>query len=315
VVKLMVCTSYGEGVNLYEEISGLSGLSKTTGWMQTQARGEQLHQHQEEQAEQAWVLPKRQMVLPGIVLEKVNKGIASDGVFVNIIGEGWKEVKVGCVFEYATLEFLSAEYEDRVKSTAQSYVACLGEPLPFGKVLSAEAEQRGYDKAVNQVKLGDGAKWIWNLNSQCFPTGTEIVDWYHAVEHLSRASELCFSKESEQKAWFKEVKEDLWQGQGEKVIAKMKDLLVSNASQKSSLETEIGYFEHNVRRMRYQEFREEGYPIGSGIIESGCKQVVSQRLKGSGMRWSRAGAEHILALRTEFLSNRWLQAWQFTRPA
>ncbi len=315
LVKLATKESYGEAVKTYQELVGLK-LLKTTVWQRSQERGARLRAARLAAAEQAWALPKRQDIIPGQRLDPVKKGVTIDGVLVYILGEEWKEVKVGCVFEYETqLEYCGQgkEAQEVVKATAQSYVAYLGEPEPFAKLLSAEAEQRGYDQAQARVCVGDGAKWIWNLSSLCFPTSQEIVDWYHATGHLWSAAHLAGGvDDSQRKAWVKRRKDELWLGHIPTVITAIEGLALDNPTQADDLRSEAGYFRNNSRRMQYQEFHEEGYPVGSGTVESGCKQLVGMRMKGAGMRWSRPGAENMLALRTEYLSDRWDEAWQLT---
>jgi hypothetical protein len=315
VVKLAVQGSFREAVKTYEELVGLK-LLKSTAWERTQERGARLKARRMEAAEAAWAMPKPQEIIPGQALEAVNKGVTMDGVMVYILGEEWKEVKVGCVFDYDTQTKYCAktqEYREVVKAQNQSYVAYLGEPSPFAKLLSAEAEQRGYDQAQQRASVGDGAKWIWNLSSHCFPTGQQIVDWHHATSHLWTGAHLAEElDEQRRKTWVKRRKDELWLGQVPTIIEEIEALADNNPSQTDDLLPEAGYFRNNGRRMQYQEFYEEGYPIGSGTVESGCKQLVGMR--GPGMRWSRTGAENILALRTEFLSNRWNDAWLLTAP-
>ncbi len=178
VVKLAVRGSYGEAIEVYRELVGVS-LTKTTAWERVQARGARLKEARMAAAEQVWALPKRQEIMPGQALEPVKKGVSMDGAMVYILNEEWKEVKVGCVFEYEThLEYRrkSQEHKEVVKAENQSYAAYLGEPEPFAKLLSAEAERRGYDRAQQRACVGDGAKWIWNLWSLCFPTAQGIVE-------------------------------------------------------------------------------------------------------------------------------------------
>lgn len=317
VVKLATKESYGAAVKSYQELVGLK-LLKTTAWQRSQECGARLRERRMAVAEQAWTLPKRQAIMAGERLEAVNKGVSMDGVLVYILGEAWKEVKAGCVFSYEThREYCRQTQESKevVKANQQSYVAYLGEPEPFAKLLSAEAEQRGYDQAQARVCVADGAKWIWNLSSLCFPTSQEIVDWHHATAHLWTAAHLAQEfDEPHRQAWVKRRKDELWLGHTASVIKAIEALAPTNPAQTEALRSEAGYFHNNSRRMQYQEFHEEGYPVGSGTIESGCKQLVGMRMKGPGMRWSRAGAENILALRTEFLSDRWDQAWLLTRP-
>jgi len=320
VVKLTVkADSFGEAVAEYEDLVGLR-LAKTTAWERSQARGEGLRKERMGQAEKAWQAPKRQAIMPGEALEAVNKAVSMDGVKVNILDEGWKEVKVGCIFEFETQRGYrrrSKEKEDLVKAKHQTYTAYLGEPEPFGKFLSAEAERRGYDRAQKRASVGDGAKWIWNLTGLCFPTSWEIVDWYHGLDHLWAVSRLTHGEGTASgKRWVKRRKDDLWLGQVQTVIEAIEALTEGLSSKdQEEVQTQAGYFRNNARRMQYQEFREEGYPLGSGTVESGCKNLVTRRMKGPGMRWSRNGAQNMLALRAEYLSNRWDEAWQLTLAA
>lgn len=315
VVKLTARESYGEAIKTYQELVGLT-LQKSTAWERSQERGHNLREARQATAEQAWALPKAQTLIPGQPLTTDKFGVAMDGVLVYILGEGWKEAKVGCVFTYdQQLKRCPQTQEmiEGVKASQQSYVAYLGEPEPFAKLLSAEAERRGYDQAGQRVCLGDGAKWIWNLSSLCFPTAQEIVDWYHAVEHVWTAGHLGYGAEAAvRQRWVKRRKDELWLGHVQTVIDEINALAQLTETQAPALQTEAGYFLTNTRRMQYQEFREEGYPLGSGMVESGCKQLVTVRMKGPGMRWSRSGAETMLALRAEYLSDRWDQAWQLT---
>jgi hypothetical protein len=318
VVKLAVRGSYGEAIETYQDLVGLS-LAKTTAWQRTQERGARLKEARMAAAERAWAMPKRQEIMPGQALEPVKKGVAMDGVLVYILEEEWKEVKVGCVFDYETRTAYcrkTQELKEVVKAENQTYVAYLGEPEPLAKLLSAEAERRGYDQAQQRACVGDGAPWIWNVASLCFPTAQGIVDWPHAVEHLWTAAHLAETIDPARlKRWVKGRQDDLWLGHVQTVTADIEALADDNPAQAKELHTEAGYFGRNARRMQYQAFHEEGYPIGSGTVESGCKQLVGMRMKGPGMRWSRLGAENMLALRAEYLSDRWDEAWQLTLAA
>jgi hypothetical protein len=314
VVKLVAHNSYGEAIETYEELVGLK-LPKTTVWEKVQQRGEKMRTEQMKGAEKATSLPKAREVIPGVHLEAINKGVSMDGAFVYIVGEEWKEVKVGCVFEYDQQQrycHKSKEMIDVAQADQISYVAHLGGPEPLGKLLSAEAERRRYDQARQRVTVGDGAKWIWGISSEQFPTAQEIVDWYHAVEHLWTVAHLCFPDKAQRERWLNQRKTELWTGQAQQVATLIETLAEQYPDQQAELKAEATYFHNNYRRMQYQEFREEGYPIGSGTVESGCKQLVTMRMKGPGMRWSRSGAENMLALRAAYLSNTWHEAWKLT---
>jgi hypothetical protein len=291
-------------------------MKKTTLWDRTQVRGKRLREKRQQEAEKRWETPKRQAVIAGEVLEAIRKGASLDGAMIYILGEEWKEVKVGCVFEYETRLARcrkTGEQVEVVKAKAQSYMAYLGEPETFGKLLAAEAERRGFYRARHRVVVADGAKWVWNLSALCFPVGQEIVDWNHAVSHLWTAVHIVHEPDTLAAKRLGNACEDaLWKGEVHRVIEEIEALAKGSPDASQSLHTEAGYFRTNARRMRYQEFREDGYPIGSGTVESGCKRLIGMRMRGPGMRWSRPGAENILALRCEYLSNRWDEAWQLT---
>jgi hypothetical protein len=315
VVKLAARGSYGEAVELYRDLVGLC-IQKTTVWQRTQERGQRLREQRVRDAERKWALPKRQQLIPGEPLEAVKKAVSLDGAMVYILGEEWKEAKVGCVFEYETRWQYDRRTQERIEvvtAKEQTYTAHLGEPEPFGKLLAAEAERRGFYCAQQRASIGDAAQWIWNVVSLCFPTVQEIVDWHHAMGHIWLAAHLAYGVDNPAaKRWVKPREDALWKGQVHTVVTDIERLKEVVPDQAAKLETETGYFRHNAQRMQYQEFREGGYPIGSGTIESGCKSLIAMRMRGPGMRWSRAGAENMLALRAEYLSQRWDEAWQLT---
>jgi hypothetical protein len=318
IVKLVVRGSYGEAVDTYRELVGVM-LAKTTVWERSQERGRRLREQRDKAAEQGWQLPRRQEMIAGEVIERNKQAVSIDGAMVYILGEAWKEVKVGCVFAYATQERFcrrSQEMIEVVEAKEQSYTACLGEPEPFAKLLTAEAERRGLYRAREQTGIADGAKWIWNVMRLCFPGVREVVDWNHAVSHIWQAAHLAFGVDDPRaKRWVKPREDCLWKGQVHTVIHDIEGLKTRVPAQAEPLETEAGYFRNNAHRMRYQEFREDSCPIGSGTVESACKQLIDARMRGSGMRWSRTGAENMLALRCEYLSNRWDDAWRLTLAA
>ena len=309
--------SYGEAIETYEELVGIR-LPKTTAWEKVQKRGKQLCESRMEDAEEAAALPKAQEIVAGTKLEAVSKGASMDGAFVYILGEEWKEVKIGCIFEYESHQKYcqkSKEMIDVAQANQVSYVAHLGGPEPLGKLLSAEADRRDYDQAQQRVTLGDGARWIWGISGEHFPTAQEIVDWYHAVEHLWRVAHLSFQDKAQRERWVKKRKTELWVGQAQQIATTIEMLAQQYPTHQTELKAEAGYFRNNQRRMQYQEFREEGYPIGSGTVESGCKQLVTMRMKGPGMRWSRSGAQNMLALRSAYLSLNWDDAWNLSLTA
>ena len=158
--------------------------------------------------------------------------------------------------------------------------------------------------------LGDGAHWIWNLAGQHFPEATQIVDLYHAREHLhDLARLLAFMLGDHHDGWLAGRSDELDDGDIEALLSAARAFPLTGIKA-TELDTALGYFETNAPRMRYKHFRSLGLFIGSGAVEAGCKAVIGQRLKLSGMHWSQPGATGILTLRCQQASGRWEEIWQ-----
>jgi len=181
----------------------------------------------------------------------------------------------------------------------------------FGGRIRHEALRRGLGRAVKIVFLGDGAAWIWELARVNFPLAIWILDFYHVLERLH---ELCQGLYPNQDSWAAKMeeqwKEMLKEDQVGDVIGAARRRLGELGSQEDdSLEKKIAYFENHRSRMLYKTYRDQGLFYGSGIIEAGCRAVIGQRLKESGMFWTEAGAENVLALRCALKGKRWDECW------
>jgi len=236
--------------------------------------------------------------------ENINKMVISmDGAMINTYEE-WKEVKTGAIFEIE-------ETEKGIKSINKSYVSKIEDHLSFRKRIKAEAKRRCYKEAKEIIVIGDGARWIWDLAEKEFPLSVKILDRYHAKEHLHKIVNLLFpNKNKESLMLEEELENNLYDGN----IEELKNIVDKNKKQSdiydrvkdlADLQTEIDYFVKNTDKMQYKYFEEKKYPIGSGVIEGACKQVVQLRLKRNGMKWKCPGAHSILKIRTMYLSNRW----------
>lgn len=181
------------------------------------------------------------------------------------------------------------------------------------------AHRAGLLRAKQVVILADGAKWIWKLAEEQFPGAIQIVDEYHARQHVWEVARFAFASEASQRdAWARAVIEKLTKGQIEEVVAaieRLPPLEPEPGKIRSIAETEAEYFRTNMHRMRYPSFRAQGMHVGSGIAEAACKTVVSTRAKRSGMRWTPEGLDAILALRTAVLNAEFDQRWQESREA
>lgn len=221
-----------------------------------------------------------------------------------------REVKLGCVFSQTTVNAEGFPVRDEDSTT---YVGAIETAEEFGRRLYAEAWRRGWSRAEKKVVLGDGAEWVWNQADLHFPEATQIVDLYHAREHLgSVASQLYPDDVPAQRRWRMVELNRLDQGQIENLLASLRSLERSHPGLAEILEKEANYFEQNKERMRYPEFRKQGFFVGSGVVEAGCRTVIG-RLKQSGMFWTVRGANAIIALRSCQLSGKFEDYWDARR--
>jgi len=208
------------------------------------------------------------------------------------------------------LDKTTLEEEQVGRARNVSYVAHLGGPEEFGKLLWGEARQREWTKAIDTQVVGDGAVWIWNQVAEHFYDSHQLVDWYHGTEHLARAAEGLYGNQVvARQRWLNEQKLILFQGQAEAIG----EVLCEKAEEKQgeakqNLLQEAGYFENHKRRMDYLEMRMDGWLIGSGTVESGAKQY-KERFTGPGMRWKRSGAEHLIPIRSAIMTGTFHQHW------
>ena len=173
----------------------------------------------------------------------------------------------------------------------------------FGKELFALATHSGiYQEDIDTqeiVFIGDGAAWIWNLADEYFPNAVEIVDYMHATSHLYDVAKVAFGETETDaiQAWVKATEPILYDGNITEVVARIRGLDTQTPEVSDRIEREARYFEKQAKRMQYKAFREKGYQIGSGVIESACKHVVGQRCKQASMRWEKTGIHAILGWR------------------
>ena len=216
-----------------------------------------------------------------------------------------REVKLACLFTQTTLDEAGRPVRD---PGSTSYVGSFAPAEHFATLVHAEARRRGADRIRQLVVLGDGAPWIWKLATAIVPEATPIVDIYHAREHLhDLAAGLAPVLGDGHDDWLHARLADLDAGDIEALVTETTRLPLDGDTAKA-----LAYFKTNAHRMRYAYFREHGMFIGSGTVEAGCKAVIGQRLKLSGMRWNIPGATGILTLRCEQASNRFEHIW--TRP-
>jgi hypothetical protein len=221
-----------------------------------------------------------------------------------------REIKLACLFTQTSLDDDGRPIRDPRSS---SYLATFEPAARFGALVDAEARRRGSEHIRQLVVLGDGAVWIWNLADELFPAATQIVDLYHAREHVHDLATLATRLlRKSHPDWLAERLAELDTGNIPALLAAARDLKFTG-SLAAERDKQLGYFETNAHRMRYAHFRSLGMFVGSGMVEAGCKAVIGQRLKLSGMRWTIPGAASIATLRCQDASNRWDQIWQRPR--
>lgn len=242
--------------------------------------------------------------VPVVKAETVNrKGKGEDGQAKS------REAKLGCIFTQTRLNEKGYPVRDE---DSTSYVGAIESPDPFGNRLYGEALRRGLEKAQKVCVIGDAAPWIWNIAEEHFWGATQIIDLYHARQHYWNVARLIFGSDREAlNHWTHQRRKELDRGKVEKVMEAIGSLCPSTKEQGEILEREQAYFEKNKERMRYEDFRKQGLFVGSGVIEAGCRTVIGQRLKQSGMHWTVKGANNIIALRSCILSGRWEDFWEY----
>ena len=205
-----------------------------------------------------------------------------------------RQIKVGCVFTQSR-DTRGHPQRDPFSST---YIAAFCDRTDFAPLLWEEALKRGYATARKTVFIGDGAEWIWNLVNARFSDAVQIVDFFHACEHLYALCRALESNDERTKALFKRWRRRLKNNGLPGILQATAERLPSLGTEaRKAAEAEIPYFETHASRMTYRTFRRKGYFIGSGAIEGACRHIVAQRAKLSGMRWSCDGVENVMAFR------------------
>jgi hypothetical protein len=218
--------------------------------------------------------------------------VAMDGVMVPI-GREWREAKVGEVYRRG--------HHGGVARIA--YYATLSPSHRFGRRLKTVAQAEGFDYCRSRALLGDGAEWIWQEGGKHFPQTVEVVDLFHVLEYVWAVARARFPDAAAVKGWVDAQKKRLLHNEANEVIAAVEAWEPADKEGAELKRTTAQYLRGQAHRMQYQTYLEQGFHLGSGVAEAGCKQVVQARLKGAGMRWSEAGAEAMLHLRAAVCSS------------
>jgi hypothetical protein len=301
--------SFARGAANFSELTGVP-LSESALQRLTVEYGEAVVQADEQEAAAMVQVPKEvEAVLWRRIPEPDSEvmAVSADGVMVHLRDEGWKEVKVMSVSSVC-LDGPPLGDAKTHRLEQHSYRAGLWEAKTFTNHYWAESCRRGLEKAKQIVCISDGAAWIWAIVFICFARRIEILDWWHVVQYLWQIVGEAYDRSSGAAvAWMEAQKESLAHSQPRRLFHRIRLLYPRGTPLPEAVQQAVAYLWHNRRRMDYAAYRQAGLPIGSGTVESAAKTVVQQRMKQAGMRWSRPGAQAMLALRTRLLSNRWLE--------
>jgi hypothetical protein len=267
------------------------------------------------EAEQEW---KEKSQDPAYLQEQVRRAVkrqeriygSLDGVMTPLKGE-WRELKVVSWYE-AERVVRSKPRRHHGKSIGQAdewqaknitYATDQQDAESFGELVWATGCQREVDSYTEVVFIADGAAWIWRLVERYYPHATQIVDWYHACEYLAPIAQAAFPDNPlAREDWLKQTREELWQGRIQAVLAACRTL---EARAPEPVRKALSYYTNNEKRMNYAQLREQGYLIGSGTVESACKQIALLRLCCAGARWSKDGLVQTAKARAAWLSDSW----------
>lgn len=291
---------YAQCQQVFERI-GERCLPVSSLWRQTQYHAQHLRQQVEAQRQHVSLELVR---LPTACHDHQQaKGIEMDGGMVNLRGEGWRELKVGAVFNIQLRlerDAVTEEWVEMPHAEATRYTAVLGKPDAFAAALWKVAVEQEVATARHSCVCGDAAAWIWALADDYFPNSRQIVDWFHACDHLAQAAQVLYPDDEKQRhKWLNQQHHQLFKGQA---------VQIAQTLEQAGCPQQATYFFNQQRRMQYLEFREEGWPIGSGVIESSVKQFKS-RLSGAGMRWNREALEGMIIIRAAVLGHDFDTLW------
>jgi hypothetical protein len=245
-------------------------------------------------------------------LQKGRLYASMDGAIVPLHAE-WRELKCLAWYQVESI----ASYQSRrhhkkcvgeqshLQAHQLTYACDIREAEAFGSLLWATGWKRRADLYEQVVFVCDGAAWIWRLVAKYFPNAIQIVDWYHASEYLSPVADAAFGHNTQQaKEWLEQARSDLWEGRIQELIQECQHLAHIPAASEAAHKT-ITYYANNQKRMDYARLRAQGFLIGSGTIESGCKQIAGFRLKLAGARWTFDGSVQTAKARAAWLSGDW----------
>lgn len=307
----LAADAYGDAVGGGMSSDSLRRL--TEGW------GEKVEDKREAEAERVYA---EKMPEPAPQVARIDRPIkgqanlSTDGGMVLLRGEGWKEVKMS-VISAVTVKPVAATAQDpfpdpQITLKHHSYQAGMWDADEMGQHQYLEGTRRQVESCQRFSSTNDGALWIERITANNYPRALQILDWGHADERLWKVAKAAFGEGTPQaKAWAEHQVEHLWNGRGNEVVTALHSLHLNLLACPEDVGQSAAYFETRLSKIDYARFRQEGYPIGSGTVESAVNTVVHHRMKRQGRGWKRQCAQAMLAGLSELHSGRFLSAWNF----
>jgi hypothetical protein len=298
---------FEQGSRLFEELT-LVSLSDHSLDKAAQAYGEEQMKRESEWESEAYdmdvLLEHKRTVKPPRRLYG-----SIDGGRVHIRGESvrdaiWRELKAGVWFVTRAQPPTRPDGEWSIRADNIHYYADICDAATFSRLVWSSGVQHHAQLAEELIILGDGARWIWELIAEHFPHAIQIVDWFHACEYLEPVAHVAVKDPEQRERWVEQTKTALWNGDLDAVIAACQEHVNPNR-QDDPAQKAVTYYTNNRQRMDYPSYRANGYHIGSGTIESGIKQIGTQRMKVAGASWNLESARKVSKARAAYLSDQW----------
>jgi hypothetical protein len=309
--------SFELAAEAYSDATG-GNMSKDSLRRVTEGWGQVVEEQRQAEAEQVYAAEVPQPVSQVVRVNKPIQGLAnisSDGGMVLLRKEGWKEVKISVISEvkpkmvWTTNQ--AASPETRILLSRHSYQAGLWSADEMGQHQYLEGGRRQVNLCPHLTSVNDGAPWIDRITTSNYPHAIQIIDWSHAEERLWKVAKAAFGEGSPpSQQWVEKQTDLLWHGRVHEVVSALQALDWNHISCLDDVRQSPTYFESRQSKMDYALFRQAGYPIGSGTVESGINTVVHHRMKRQGRGWQRKQAQAMLAALSEFYSGRFQSAWQ-----
>lgn len=300
LVRLSSWMPFGKAAQLLQDLLGVS-CSKATARRNTQAAGAAYVAIQTETADQ--IVAQAPPAAAGI--EKALLSV--DGAIIPLVGGEWAEVKTLVVGEVKSR--INQKGETEVKTQALSYFSRLADAKRFQHLAHSELHRRGIERSRKVAAVMDGADWQQGFVDYHRPDAVRILDFPHAAQRITGVGQALFGEGSEATHQWIEPRLHQLKHDGPAVILEELRQLETQHPQSKLIQENLAYLQKREAQMQYPHFQEQGWPIGSGCVESANKLVVEARLKGAGMHWQRDNVDPMLALRNLVCSDRWTEDW------